>query len=172
MALLLLRRWCQTGGGKDTHSQTDSFLLCSRLRLGKNDNLMGFFLKISYEDSVMHSLLLRTRGSAAGVCRDVWVGTACEHSDELTQPRLPLEVAPGAETTCPSKRSLLFRLWAQDPNHPQEGCHLGSKHAPFSSPGNSLEEAKESGRMRVSLPVPHWGSKSREAGPWPGCGRC
>lgn len=40
--------------------------------------------------------------AAAGVCRDVWVGTACEHSNEVTQPRLPLEVAPGAETTCPS----------------------------------------------------------------------
>lgn len=50
--------------------------------------------------------------------------------------------SPGTENTCPSRRSPLFGLQVRTLSHPEEGCHLGSKHAPFSSSTNSLKDAK------------------------------
>ena len=50
--------------------------------------LTGFFLKISYDDSVRHTASSSgVMAAAAGVCCDVWVGTEREHSKEVCIPQ-------------------------------------------------------------------------------------
>lgn len=77
----------QEEAGTPTHL-TDSFPQCPRLTRMRNYALTCFFLKISCEDSVQCTgSSSGIEAAAAGVCRDVWVGTEREHSDKPTQPR-------------------------------------------------------------------------------------
>lgn len=59
---------------------------------------------------------------------------------------LSQEVVPGAETTCRPTRSLLFRLQAQNPHHPEEGCHLPLNIHPLVHPPSPWKVQRKMGR--------------------------
>lgn len=80
------------------------------------------------------------------------VGTQREHRKKVTQPRgsslwwpqeLRIPFLPGEH--------LSLGIQAQNLNHPEEGCHLGSQHVLFSSSISTLKDAEQDGTMWISM---------------------